>query len=312
MLKTSFITLFARLCPLRFMLLAVTCICSPLAAEVTVIDYLGREVTLAKPAKRIVALAPHIVENLFAAGAGGAVVGAVNYSDYPAEAKAIPRVGEISSFSIEAIVAQKPDLVVVWMSSRGGDALEKIDALGIPTYANDPRALEDVARSIRDYGTLAGTRDEAELAARAYEGNLQTLRHTYRKAQPVSVLYQVWFEPLQTLNDHHIISDVIRLCGGRNIFGDAKTLAPKISLESVLVRDPDFIIASGMGEARPDWLDNWRKWPTLSAVKNKRLHFIPPDIIQRHTPRILLGAKAMCEYLHPELALPTSVSMSLN
>lgn len=276
--------------------------CANARAQVTVTDYLGREVTLAQPAKRIIGLAPHIVENLYAAGAGDYVVGAVNYSDYPEAAKQVARVGGISAYSLEAIVAQKPDLVVVWMSSRGGDALQAIDALGIPTYANDPRALEDVAKSIRDYGVLAGTRPIAEQAASAYERRLVALRKQYQSADPVSVLYQVWYEPLQTLSDDHIISDVIRLCGGTNSFGDAKTLAPKISIESVLARDPAVIIASGMGEARPDWLDNWRKWPSLSAVKNERLYFIPPDIIQRHTPRILDGATAMCQYLHPNIA----------
>lgn len=277
------------------------CACCSLAAhaQVQVTDYLGRTVALKQPAKRIVALAPHIVENLFAAGAGEYVVGAVNYSDYPEGAKKIPRVGGISSFSLEAIVAQKPDLVVVWMSSRAGDVLQQIEALGIPTYASNPRHLEHVAKSIRDFGTLAASEHVAENAALQYLEDLQALRQRYQQAKPVSVLYQVWYEPLQTLNDEHIISDVIRMCGGRNIFGDAQTLAPKISMEAVLVRDPQVIIASGMGEARPDWLDNWRKWPNLSAVKNERLYFIPPDIIQRHTPRILLGAKAMCEFLHP-------------
>lgn len=227
------------------------------------------------------------------------MVGAVNYSDYPEAAKHIPRVGGISSYSVEAIVAQKPDLVVVWVSSRGGDVLRQIEALGIPTYASDPRDLEHVAKSIRDYGTLAGKEQMAEQAALQYLKNLQNLRQQYQQTQAVSVLYQVWYEPLQTLNDKHIISDVIRMCGGKNVFGDAQTLAPKISMEAVLVRDPQVIVASGMGEARPDWLDNWRKWPSLSAVKNERLYFIPPDIIQRHTPRILLGAKALCEFLHP-------------
>lgn len=271
-------------------------------AEVTVVDYLNRTVTLAKPARRIVALAPHIVENLYAAGAGRYVVGAVNYSDYPEAAQEIPRVGAISSYSFEAIVAKEPDLVVVWMSSRGGDALKKIEALGIPAYASDPHALEDVAKSIRDYGVLAGTEAQAEKAAQQYEKKLQSLAMRYRAVQPVSVLYQVWHEPLQTLNDEHIISDVIRLCGGANSFGDAKTLAPKISIESVIARDPQVIIASGMGEARPDWLDNWRKWSALTAVKTERLYFIPPDIIQRHAPRILMGAQQMCEYLHPDLS----------
>lgn len=273
------------------MILGLCFSCISAWAGVTVTDYTQRKVTLAAPAKRIVALAPHIVENVYAAGAGEYLVGAVNYSDYPETAKKVARVGAISAYSLEAIVALKPDLVIVWMSSRGASALSDLDSLGIPTYASDPRTLEDVAKSIRDYGVLAGTAEVAEQSARAYEQSLIALRNRYHGATPVSVLYQVWYEPLQTLNDDHIISDVIRLCGGRNSFGDAKTLAPKISIESVLARDPAVIVASGMGEARPDWLDNWRKWPTLSAVKNERLYFIPPDIIQRHTPRILQGQR---------------------
>ncbi len=278
----------------------------PAAAEpeksggISVTDYLGRTVTLPQPARRIVALAPHIVENVYAAGAGDYLVGAVDYCDYPAAAKAIPRVGKISAYSLEAIVALKPDLVVVWMSGRGGESLRQIEKLGLTAYASDPHTLEDVARSIQDYGRLAGTDSVAGHSARTFEQTLGELRRQYAHQTPVSVLYQVWHEPLQTLNDDHIISDVIRLCGGRNSFGDAKTLAPTISVEAVIGRNPDVIIASGMGEARPEWVDNWRRWPSLAAVRNERLYFIPPDIIQRHTPRILQGAQQMCRHLHPD------------
>ena len=275
-------------------------------AEVTVKDYLGRTVTLQKPAQRIVALAPHIVENLFSAGGGGALVGAVDYCDYPEAAKNIPRVGAISAFSLEAIVAMHPDLVLVWMSTRGSDVIAKLEALGIATYASDPHSLTDVPRSIRDYGVLTGNQKVAEQAALNYEKKLKQLSDTYQNAQPVSVLYQVWYEPLQTLNNEHIISDVIRLCGGVNAFGDAPTLAPKISIESVLARNPDAIIASGMGEARPDWLDNWRTWHSLKAVQNNHLFFIPPDIIQRHTERILTGASLMCEHLQQVRRTPAA------
>ena len=266
-------------------------------SQITVQDYLGRSVTVDKPVRRIVALAPHIVENLFSAGAGQYIVGAVDYSDYPKSALDIPRVGAISAFSVEKIVALKPDLVVVWMSTKGGKVLHQLDKLGLTTYANAPHTLEDVARSIKDYGILAGTQAVANNAHDAFVTKLTGLKTRYGGQSPVSVLYQVWYKPLQTLNDEHIISDVIRLCGGINSFGQAPTLAPKISIEAVLQKDPDVIIASGMGEARPDWLDNWKRWGGLSAVKQNNLYFIPPDIIQRHTVRLLEGAQMMCEHL---------------
>jgi len=269
----------------------------PSSASIVVKDYLGRDVRLEKPARRIVALAPHIVENIFEAGAGEYLVGAVDYCDYPEQAKSVKRVGAISRYSLEAIVALKPDLVLVWHSGHGGRVLSKLETLGIPVYASDPHNLEDVPRSIRDYGALTGRSAYAEKSASRYEIRHQKLKRAYSTNPTVSTLYQVWNDPIQTLNDKHIISDVIRLCGGQNAFGDSPSLAPKISIESVIMRNPDVIIASGMGEQRPDWLDMWGKWTSLSAVQRNNLFFIPPDIIQRHTVRILEGAQMMCEHL---------------
>jgi iron complex transport system substrate-binding protein len=266
-------------------------------AAISVTDEVGQALTLAKPAKRIVALAPHIVENLYAAGAGSAIVGAVDYCDYPEEAKKIPRVGAIGAHSLEAIVALKPDLVVAWTGSGGVKIQQKLQSLGIAVYMSDPHTLTDVARSIENLGALTGHSGTAQKNAKAYLQGLQSLTEQYQSRNPVTVLYQVWYEPLQTLNDDHIISDVIRLCGGRNAFGDALTLAPTINMEAVIARNPEVIIASGMGEARPDWLDNWKAWPSLRAVQKEHLYFIPPDLIQRHTPRILQGAQLMCEQL---------------
>ncbi|ACR14465.1 cobalamin-binding protein [Teredinibacter turnerae] len=267
------------------------------AHAITVTDYNGDKVSLQQPARRIIALAPHIVENLYSAGAGQYLVGAVDYCDYPPQAKAITRVGSISSHSIEAILAQQPDLVIAWNSGYGGKIIGKLRALGIPVYASNPLQLEDVARSIRDYGKLANTTAVAEKAAQTFLARLQGLRDQYTDHQRLTVLYEVWNSPLQTLNGEHIISDVIALCGGQNVFADAPVIAPKISLESVLSRNPDVIVASGMGEERPEWLDDWRKWPSLKAVQNNHLFFIPPDIIQRHTARILQGVNEMCVHL---------------
>lgn len=266
-------------------------------SEIVVTDDFGRQVVLEKPARRIVALAPHIVENLYSAGAGEWLVGAVDYCDYPEAAKKIPRVGAISAYSLEAIVALKPDLVVMWNSGLGGKVLPKFLELGFTVYANDPKTLDDIPRSLRDFGVLTGVPEQGEKAAAEFSARLQKLRQDHSAQQPLSVLYQVWNQPLQTLNNDHIISDIIQLCGGTNAFGDAASIAPIISIESVITRNPDLIIASGMGEEKPEWLDDWKKYSGLNAVKNGDLYFVPPDIIQRHTVRILDGAERVCAAL---------------
>ncbi len=266
-------------------------------ADVTVTDYQGREVTLTQPAQRIVALAPHIVENVYSAGAGDALVAAVNYSDYPPEAKALPHLGSYRAISHEAVLALRPDLVVLWGSGNGETLQRQLERLGLVVYVDEPRTLEDVARSIEDIGILAGTSAQAEKETQAYLERLESLRGHYSEQDPVSVMYQVWNQPLQTLNGEHLVSDVIRLCGGRNAYADAQPIAPKINLESVLERDPQAIVASGMGDERPEWLEEWKQWPKLTAVERDNLFFVPPDIIQRHTARILDGAELFCRHI---------------
>ncbi|WP_083607931.1 cobalamin-binding protein [Teredinibacter haidensis] len=279
------------------LLLCLTAVANPVLAGVSVVDDLGREVYLDKPAQRIIALAPHIVENLYSAGAGNKLVGAVDYSDYPEEAKKLPSVGVISAYSLETIVAMKPDLVVVWRSGRGGEVLKKLDALGITAYANDPRSIGDIARDIRQFGILAGTQAKAEKVAAQFEEKMAALKIRNAELPRVRVLYQIWDKPMQTLNGAHLISDVITLCGGSNIFGDAVALAPKISVESVLTKNPQVIVASGAGDDAPPWLYHWRLWPSIEAVKHNRLFSIPPDLIQRNTIRIARGSELMCGFI---------------
>lgn len=278
------------------LLLLLVLVAQPLVAlEVT--DYRGRSVQLKQPAKRIVALAPHIVENAYSAGAGGQLVAAVNYSDYPEQAQQLPQLGSYKAVSVERILALEPDLVLMWATGNGENLLHQLDKLGVTVYVDEPRKLEDVARSVRDIGKLAGSQQQADAAAQDYLQTLAQLRARYGGETSISVFYQVWNEPLQTLSDDHLVSDVIRLCGGRNIFADALTLAPKINMESVLDRDPQVIVASGMGEEKPEWLDDWRRWPGLRAVRHDHLFFVPPDLIQRHTLRILSGAQLLCEQI---------------
>ena len=284
------------------------------ARALTVVDDIGRTVQLEKPAERIVSLAPHITENLFAAGIGQRVVGVVSYSDHPAEARNIPHVGGYDNFDTEQVLAMQPDLVVAWKEGNQFHQVERLMDLGLTVFVNEPQQLEDVAADIIRFGILGGREGEARAVAQEYIGGLAQLREQYSGLEKVTVFYQVWPNPLITVTDKQIIGNVIRICGGSNIFAGLGTPTPQVGKEAVLAKNPDTIIASGMNEARPDWLDEWKHWTFLRAARYDNLFFIDPDIIQRHTPRILLGSRQLCEVLErarkniseagPQAALP--------
>lgn len=283
--------------PKHISLLFVLCLflCLPVRGEVSVVDATGRSVRLEQPARRIVSLAPHLTEQLFAAGAGAFVVGVPSYSDYPPEAKRLPVIGRYSQFDPEAVAARRPDLVVAWQGGSSSAALERLRSLGIPIYIDNARTFEDIALTLENLGELAGTRAVAKPAADQFRQRLAGLETRYKKGSRVRVFYEIWHQPLMTINREHSINAVIRLCGGENVFASLSTLTPTITTEQVLAVNPDLIIASGMDEARPEWLDNWRHWPELKATQTDNLQFVPPDILQRPTLRLLDGAAMMCE-----------------
>ena len=267
------------------------------AKTIEVVDDIGRTVQLEKPATRIVSLAPHITENLFAAGVGRFVVGVVSYSDYPSEARTIASVGGYDNFDSELILALQPDLVIGWKEGNQFHQVERLMDLGLTVFVNEPQRLEDVAADITRFGILGGREDEARAVAQEYMTGLSLLRDQYSGLEKVSVFYQVWPNPLITVTDKQIIGNVIQLCGGNNIFAGLSMATPQVGKEAVLTKNPDTIIVSGMNEARPDWLDEWKQWSFLKATTYDNLFFIDPDIIQRHTSRILLGSRRLCEIL---------------
>lgn len=267
------------------------------AAPQSVSDDLGGSVSLSQPAQRIVSLAPHATEMLFAAGLGTHLVGAVSYSDYPEAARSIPRVGSYDNPDLERILALKPDLVVAWYSGNPPRPLETLQRLGIAVYQSEPREFEQIPATIEKLGVLGGSRPIASANAAEFRRQLEQLRRHHAEARPIRVFYQLWQQPLMTANNEHLIGKVITLCGGRNVFGTLGQLTPTVSLEAVLAAGPEVIVASGMDTARPEWLDEWRRWPQLPAVQHNALYFIAPDLIQRHSPRILLGARQLCEQL---------------
>lgn len=266
-------------------------------AEVLVKDDYGNEVRLAAPAARIVSLSPHLTELLYAAGAGGRLVGALDFSDYPAEARALPRVGSDAGIDLEAVIALQPDLVVAWPNAGSLRAVNRLADLRLPVFRSEPRELDDIPRTLQRLGILAGTQKEAGRAAAAFRTRVRELERRYSKRPTVRVFYQVWDRPLLTVNGEHVISKVMRICGGENVFARLPLIAPEIDREAVLRADPQVIVASGSDGQRPAWLDAWKAFPGLTAAAKGNLYAIAPELIQRHTPRLLDGAERLCGIL---------------
>ncbi len=266
-------------------------------AEVSVVDDTGATVRLAQAAKRIVSLAPHLTETLFAAGAGERIVGTVEYSEYPPAASRIARVGGYSRIDLERVAALQPDLIIAWQSGNAAAHLDRLRSLGIPLYLSQPNHIADVAGEIERFGVLAGSVTVANRAAEVFRQRLAGLQKRYGSRPPVPTFYQIWKQPLMTVGRKQIISDVIHLCGGENVFGKLATMAPTVTVEAVIAANPEAIVASGMDESRPEWLDDWRRWTSITAVARNNLFFVPPDLIQRHTPRLLDGAERLCQHL---------------
>lgn len=266
-------------------------------AEVSVKDDKGNIVTLPQPAKRIVSLAPHVTESLFAAGAGGKIIGAVKYSDYPEAAKKIPRVGGYPSADLEKIISLKPDLVIAWPSGNNLKQVDKLTAFGIKVFMSEPRYPQDIAKTIKRFGVLAGTEKVADKASSDFLKHYQLLKTKYSNKKKVKVFYQIWNKPLMTVSGKHLISNIIDLCGGVNIFSDLRTLTPSVSIEAVVASNAEVIVAGQMGETNSDWANEWKPWSQLPAVKNDHIYFVNPDFLHRVGPRILQGADQLCEIL---------------
>jgi len=269
----------------------------PALSEIRVADDAGRQVILAAPAQRIVSLAPHITELLFAAGAGGALVGVSEYSDYPVAARGIQRIGGGGGLDLERILALHPDLVVAWQSGNPAGQVQRLRDLGLTVFVSEPRSLAAIPLTIDRLAQLAGTETAALPVIDDFNRRLAALRQDYGGRAPVRVYYQIWDRPLMTVNGTHLISDAMRLCGGRNVFAGLPELAPHISIEAVLQRDPQVIVvAAGRDEAGRQ-LVPWRRWTRLAAVSQGHLYEIDRDLLVRHTPRILDGAQLLCRIL---------------
>jgi iron complex transport system substrate-binding protein len=283
---------------MRFIVLALLAAWTAAAsAAVSAVDSDGHRLTLAVPAQRIVSLAPHVTELLFAAGAGAKIVAVSEYSDFPPAARNLPRVASSAGVDIERVLALRPDVVVAWRLEATARSLDRLQSLGVPVFYSEPHRLAEIPGALEALGALAGVEASAKPQAARLRAELGALRAKYRSRPVIDVFYQIAERPLMTINGQQFVSDALALCGGRNVFADASVIAPVINLEAVIARNPEVIVAATADLNDTSWQDAWKRFGTLRAVRYGNLLTLHAEEMHRHGPRAIAATAGLCKLL---------------
>lgn len=277
---------------LRFALLVFCLAVATPTPALTVTDDLGVELRFDGPVQRVISLSPHLTELMYSIGAGDRLAGAVRGSDFPAEAAALPEVGDASGLDFERILYLRPDLVLAWRSGNRSVDIARLRSLGMHVLVLEPQRLEDIPRHLRLLAELTHRQERAQEVTREFDRRLDALKRRYAGRVGLRVLFEIWHQPLFTVNGDHIISDVLRLCSAQNIFAGLPRLAGEVSLEQVLLLDPDAIVVGS--EAGDAGVKNWLEFPYLKAVRSGNLFAVSADQITRQTPRTIGAAERLC------------------
>jgi iron complex transport system substrate-binding protein len=265
------------------------------AQPVQASDARGITLRLQQPARHIITLAPNLTELVYAAGAGERLAGVARYSDYPPEARRLPVVSDAVQFDIERMVALRADVVLAWQGGTPPEAIARIERAGLKVFVAGAAGLEDIARNITAIAQLAGTTSSGLIARTAFDADLRALRERRSTGAPVRVFYEIWGRPLMTVNNAHLISEIIGLCGGINVFGDQNPLTPEVSREALLAVRPDIVLGGSSTDTAATFAARWAALPPpLNLLPARHL---PADMMQRPTPRILEGARQLCAHL---------------
>lgn len=244
-------------------------------------------------ATRIVTLAPHLAELVFAAGAGEGLVGVSAYTDYPPEAAALPQVGDAFGVDQERLKLLAPDVVLVWESGIPSHTVEELKAVGLPIVTLRTRRLEDVAVAIEEIGRLTGNEETARVEAARFRDRLMALGKEYADRDPLRVFYQISSRPLYTVNGGHFISELIELCGASNVFADLGELAPQVEIEAVLGRNPEAIVGGGGADA----FSVWERFENLAANRYDNRLSVDAPALSRASTRLDAAGARLCEVL---------------
>lgn len=251
------------------------------------------------PARRIVTLSPHLAELVYSAGAGDRLVGVSAFSDFPAPVAALPQVGDAFAIDLEQLSLLEPDLLLAWQSGTPQRTVDELRRLGHPVVVIRTRSLGDVAAALKRIGRLAGSEAAATSAAERFLAELDALERRYADRSPLRVFYQVSARPLYTVNRQHFASELIGICRGRNVFADLDDLAPLVSPEAVLERQPEALLAGGRGDDPHDLevFADWRRWQSLPATAHDNFLLVDADLIARPGLRLVAAAEQLCERL---------------
>ena len=273
------------------LIFAVTC-ASDASAEIRVIDDLGEEVVLLKPARRVISLAPHITELIYSLGAEKQIVGTVKYSDYPPEASTLPRIGDAFSLNIESVLALKPDLIIAWHTGGNNRPIERLRSLGLPVYTNEAKSLAGIGEAIIDIAALLGKNERGFALQQEFVTALENSR-VVKKSSPV-IFFQISDQELYTVSSEHLIGQAINHCGGKNLFSDISPNVSQVNQEMILANQPDVIVVTQRPGSESAWVKTWRGFTGTQYQVNT----IDPDLISRPSLRMLDGIKAICEIVN--------------
>lgn len=248
-------------------------------------------------AQRVLVLAPHLTEIVDFVGAMSKVIAVDGSSNFPESVNTLPKLGNPWMLSAESILARKPDLVLVWQSGISMQVVAQLRKAGVPVFVSEPKKIEQVATTMRRVSKLLGTEQSSASRIDDWLQQFEALRAAYSGRTQVPVFYQVWGQPLMTLGGQHAVSEVIDLCGGRNIFGDLPNLAAQVSVEGVLKRKPEVLLASGSVRDHQGFVAQWSAWPQMPAVKRHQVYTVPNDILVRNGPRLIQAAKLVCAHI---------------
>ena len=278
----------------RYLLLCLFFISHFSHAAISVVDDNGVTIHLSSPAQRIISLAPHATELLFAAGAGKSVIAVTAWSDYPAQVKNIPSVGSATELDVERIIKLHHDLVVAWKNGNKPRQIAYLRKFGIHVFESEPKTLDDIANSINKLATLAGTEKIGQQQALSFQQKIFTLKNKYQHASEVKYFYQIWQNPLMTLNGDHLISQALKICGGKNIFSELIPTAPTVNSENVIQRNPEVIF---MSSEEKNTASLWQRFPNMTAVSRNNLFTFNGSIMNRAGPRMAEATEQLCEKL---------------
>lgn len=266
-------------------------------------DQSGREVLLPDDPARVVSLAPSITEMVFALGKGDRLKGVTQHCDFPPEARSLPRIGSYVHLDVERIVSLNPDLCIATKDGNPKDVVERLNALRIPVYVVNPRDLKTVVNTLLEIGRILNAEHKAqELADELRTRIEQVKRRVAQTDRRPRVFFQIGVVPIVSVGTNTFMHELITAAGGHNTT-EGPTPYPRLSREQVLTLNPDIIVITSMtrGQVFEEVRDEWKKWDSLAAVRNNRIHIVDSNLFDRPTPRLIEGLETLARLIHPEL-----------